>query len=377
MKTKVTLREKILKNGRLSLYLDFYPPIIKENGKSTRRHFLKMSILENPKTLAERKQNKETRLMAESIAYKYQMQYDKPEIYNDFEKEQLHKKEKGEQDFIEYIKKIADKRTGSNYQNWISSINYLESYTKGKFKFKDITETFAEDYKHFLLNTYSTKRKKTKLSHNSAQSYFTKFKTALKQAYKEGFLQTDINARITNIKEQETKREFLTYDELIELANTEFDNITIKNLSIFSALTGLRFSDVTNLTWNDVQVSGNEYLITFRQEKTKGMEYQPISEEAYNLLIPKEDLKEKIFNIKYSAHNNEKLKKWIKKTSIKKHITFHSFRHTYATLQLTFGSDLYTISKMLGHKNIKTTQIYAKIVDEKKQQTTNKIKLGI
>ena len=71
------------------------------------------------------------------------------------------------------------------------------------------------------------------------------------------------------------------------------------------------------------------------------------------------------------------LNPWIKAAGITKKITFHCFRHTFATLQLTNGTDIYTVSKMLGHSNLKHTQVYAKIVDEKKEKAANAIKLNI
>lgn len=377
MAIKVTLRKKPLKNGKLSLYLDFYPPIIR-NGKSTRREFLGLSIYENPKGQIEKQNNKNIEAIAEEIATKRSIELNRPEIYNDMEKAQLEKKNKESQNFIDYIKKIADRRHGSNYQNWISAIMYLEHYTNGKLLFKDITLTFAEDYKHFLLNTNSLKRKDSKLSQNTALSYFTKFKTALKQAFIDEILSTDINSRIKNIKEQETNRTYLTIEELNKLANTECKNDLLKRASIFSALTGLRFSDVKNLCWKNVYITNDEYYINFIQKKTEGVEYSPISEQAFTLLGERQNDSEKIFNgLKYSAYLNKQLTDWLKDAEITKDITFHSFRHTYATLQLANGTDLFTISKMLGHKNLKTTQIYAKIVNESKKQTTNKIILEL
>ncbi|MFV0216789.1 site-specific integrase [Empedobacter falsenii] len=377
MAIKVTLRKKPLKNGKLSLYLDFYPSIIR-NGKSTRREFLGLSIYENPKGQIEKNNNRNTLAIAEEIATKRSIELNRPEIYNDMEKAQLEKKNKESQNFIDYIKKIADRRHGSNYQNWISAIMYLEHYTNGKLLFKDITLTFAEDYKHFLLTTNSLKRKDTKLSQNTALSYFTKFKTALKQAFVDEILSTDINSRIKNIKEQETNRTYLTIEELNKLANTECKNDLLKRASIFSALTGLRFSDVKNLSWKNVYKTNDEYYINFIQKKTEGVEYSPISEQAFNLLGERQKDSEKVFNgLKYSAYLNKQLTDWLKDAEITKDITFHSFRHTYATLQLANGTDLFTISKMLGHKNLKTTQIYAKIVSESKKQTTNKIILEL
>jgi site-specific recombinase XerD len=81
--------------------------------------------------------------------------------------------------------------------------------------------------------------------------------------------------------------------------------------------------------------------------------------------------------LKYSAHKNLELKQWVRKAGINKDITFHCFRHTFATLQLSLGTDIYTISKMLGHRDIKTTAIYAKIMDENKRAAANRIVLNI
>ena len=71
------------------------------------------------------------------------------------------------------------------------------------------------------------------------------------------------------------------------------------------------------------------------------------------------------------------LERWVKASGITKHITFHCFRHTYATLQLANGTDIYTVSKMLGHTNVKTSQIYAKVIDKKKHEATEALKLDI
>ena len=109
----------------------------------------------------------------------------------------------------------------------------------------------------------------------------------------------------------------------------------------------------------------------------------PISEQAYSFTEGTENPKdmpqdEPVFEgLKYSAYHNKHLFQWIGAAGITKNITFHSFRHTYATLQLFHGTDIYTVSKMLGHKDLKTTQIYAKIVDDTKRKAANKIKLDM
>ena len=78
-------------------------------------------------------------------------------------------------------------------------------------------------------------------------------------------------------------------------------------------------------------------------------------------------------DLKYSDRNNKRIQDWVNRADIGKHITFHCFRHTYATLLLTEGVDIYTVSKMLGHKNLQTTQIYTKVIDDKKNEAANKL----
>jgi site-specific recombinase XerD len=96
------------------------------------------------------------------------------------------------------------------------------------------------------------------------------------------------------------------------------------------------------------------------------------------LLGEKAEPIERVFKgLKYSAWHNIKLQQWVMRAGISKTITFHCARHTYATLQLTLGTDIYTVSKLLGHKDLKTTQVYAKIIDDKKKEAANKIVLNL
>jgi len=104
----------------------------------------------------------------------------------------------------------------------------------------------------------------------------------------------------------------------------------------------------------------------------------PISEQAFQLLGERKEPSVKVFEgLKYSAWLNQQLTKWLYKAGITKEITFHCFRHTYATLQLSMGTDIYTVSKMLGHRDLKTTQVYAKIISQTKRDAANKIHLDI
>ena len=379
------LRQKKITKGRKSLYLDFYPAIPHpKTGKATRREFLGLYIFEKIKSPIDKAHNTETLKIAESIRQKRENILNKPEIYNRYEIEQLKIKENGEKSFIEYFRNLVQKRNNSNRSNWNSALNYLESFTNGNLTFSELNDKFIEDFKDFLLTTKSYKSDKKALSLNSAASYFNKFKAALRQAYKEDLLQDDLNAKTEPIKGIETRREYLTLTELNKLASTECKSNILKRAALFSALTGLRFSDIRKMTWNEIEyIKDQGYLLKFSQQKTKGIENLPISKQAYSftngLENPKDmNLNDKVFEgLKYTSYHTKHLYQWIASAGITKNITFHSFRHTFATLQLFNGTDIYTVSKMLGHKDLKTTQIYAKVVDEAKRKAVNKIKLNL
>jgi len=187
-----------------------------------------------------------------------------------------------------------------------------------------------------------------------------------------------LSAKIKGIQEQETRREFLTVEELNQLAATPCEQDTMKRAALFSALTGLRHCDIQKMRWKEIQIDGDQARLNFTQKKTKGVEYMPISAQALELCGEPRKPEQLVFeDLPAPSWISGPLKTWIKKAGITKKITFHCFRHTFATLQLTNGTDIYTVSKMLGHTNVKTTQIYAKVVDEKKEKAAHAIKLNI
>jgi integrase len=371
--TKVFLREKKLPRGRRSLYLDFYPPIIHPvTGKPTRREFLRLEVFEKPKTEMEKIQNKETRALAENIRAQRQIEI-QSEQYGQMADIRR------SADFVTFFRQMASERRSSNHDNWMSALNYLEDFTGGSLKFIDLDEQFCNRFRQHLLTAPSNRTKNQPLAQNSVVSYFNKFKAALKKAYRSGYLLQDLNVKVEAVKPTETHRKYLSLEELQALANADCDNPTLKRAAIFSALTGLRFSDIQKLTWDEVRHSeASGYYLQFHQKKTGGAETLPISEQAFGLLGERKDPAEFVFHaLHYSAWENVKLKRWLLVAGITKDITFHSFRHTYATLQLSMGTDIFTVSKMLGHKDLKTTQIYAKVVDEKKRAAADKIKLDL
>jgi len=361
---KVTLRQRT-KNGKISLYLDYY-----HKGKR-KLEYLRLYLIDKPRTSEERSFNKKTLQLGESIRAKRQLELQNG-IYGFEDSEKINSL------FLTYFELLAEKRRDSdgNYGNWLSALKHLKNWKKSNVRFADIDREWLEDLKYYFVHEAKTKQGRA-LSKNSCVSYFNKVKAALKEAAKDGIILRNPAEDIDGIKEAETKREFLTLEELKRAVQAHCEIEVVKNAFIFSALTGLRFSDIEKLTWSEIQHSNeNGYYIRFKQKKTKGQETLPITEDALKFMGERKEGNEKVFrNLTYSDYNNAKIREWMIRARVEKHITFHCARHTYATLQLTLGTDIYTVSKLLGHKSLKTTEVYAKIIDEKKKEAANRIKL--
>jgi integrase len=243
----------------------------------------------------------------------------------------------------------------------------------------EVDEKWLNEFK-FYLQHLARKKNGTKLSTNSTSSYYNKVVATINQAYLENDILRNPSDKIDRIKQEESQREFLTIEDVKKLVKTPFELKDLKNASLFSCLTGLRWCDIVSLRWKDIQFSEEAgHYMRFRQKKTKGAETKYLSEQTMALLGERGKPEDKVFPyLVYSDFNNEKLREWVARAGINKHISFHCFRHTYATNQLTLGTDIYVLSKELGHKDLKTTEIYGRIVDQRKREAANRIPdLGI
>lgn len=363
---KVTLRKRN-QGGKTSLYLDYY-----HKGKR-KTEYLKLYLDPNAKTKEQKEVNKKTLQLAETIRAQRQIEIQNG-VYGFRDNEKL----KGS--FTAYIELLTEKRKDSsgNYGNWDSMLKHLKSFIPMDITFAEVDRQFVQEFKYYLDKEAKTKSDQG-LSQNSKYSYFNKLRAALKQAVKDGIIPHNPAEGVEAFKQGEPEREFLTLEELQAVVKAECEIPQLKTAFIFSCLTGLRWSDINKLLWSEVQHSNDMgYYIRFRQKKTKGAETLPISEQAFGLLGERQDKDERVFKgLKYSAWHNLKLQQWVMRAGITKTITFHCARHTYATLQLIAGTDIYTVSKLLGHRELKTTQVYAKIIDDKKKEAANKIKLDL
>ena len=323
--------------------------------------------------------DQEACIFADKVRDIRQHEYDNQSLYTETEAEQAAQNERSKCDFIKYFEDLRDKRHQNSSKsirvNWDREVKLMKMFTEGKpMIFSTIDMNLLEDYKNFLINAPQGGSKKGTITRNTASTYFSIFKAGLHQAFIDGYLTVDIAAKAKNIAYSDKQREYLTIDELNTLAATPCDRPIMKRASLFSALTGMRHSDIQKLKWKEIIKDGEHYRILFTQQKTKGVQYMPISDQAYQLCGERGEPDRLVFEgLQDPSWINKPLERWIKAAGITKHITFHCFRHTYATLQLTNGTDIYTVSKMLGHTKVTTIQIYAKIVDEKKEQAADTI----
>ncbi|MDV3834166.1 recombinase [Elizabethkingia anophelis] len=324
--------------------------------------------------------DREIMLYADGIRKLRQKEYDNIELYSDSENLLIEQKEKGQENFVEYFAKVAVKRHAKSSKsiliNWERTIEFLKNFAGDSLMFSQMDNRMAEGFKNFLLSAPCGGNKKGTISNNTAATYFSIFKAALKQAFVDGYLFVDLSSKIKGIPEHDSRREYLTIEELNTLASTPCEKDVLKRAALFSGLTGLRHSDIQKLRWKEISIEDDLVKLHFTQKKTKGVEYMPISQQAFQLCGEPRLTEQLVFeDLPDPSWISRPLKKWVESANIKKNITFHCFRHTFATLQLSNGTDIYTVSKMLGHTNVKTTQIYAKVVDEKKNKASEAIQL--
>lgn len=238
----------------------------------------------------------------------------------------------------------------------------------------DITVPFCTGFREYLLSAKQLRDNGKDLSQNSASGYWSTFRGCLKLAYQERMIKENVNDYLEPIAAVTGRREYLTLEEVRKLAKTPCDVPDLKNASLFSCLTGLRISDILALTWSNIEkAQDGGWCIRIRTEKTDTEATLPLTDEAYRLCGKRGD--GLVFKDLKRYYINDPLKQWLKSAGITKHITFHCFRHTFATLQVNEGTDIYTVSHLLTHANVGTTQIYADIVDKSKRKAVERIRI--
>ncbi len=371
----VKLRKRLLPSGNTVLFLDYI-----QNDERIRES-LGLTLL-GAKTVDAKERNKATMIKAENLRLKK-------------ERELLMGKQVRENQgpstlFLPYYRAMVEDRHGNpdtqgNWGNWRSCLRYLEVYCTENTTFADITPKWVQGFKNYLdqvekdthkLPSKASKNKFNGLSQSSKVSYFNKLKACLNKAFKEHVIDYNPADAVQGFRVPDTERQYLTIEEVRSLMATDCKYPQLKRAFLFGCLTGLRKSDILKLTWGEVQKFGPYTRLVFKQKKTGGQEYLDIPEAAVEYLGERGDAKagDLVFRtFKYSAETSLELRRWALMAGITKDFTFHCSRHTFAVLLLNSGTDIYTVSKLLGHRELATTQIYAHLIDQKKQDAVSRI----
>ena len=288
-------------------------------------------------------------IFADDIRKLRQREYDNADLYSDTETAQAEQKERSQQNFVEYFNAVAQKRHAHSSEsirvNWKRTLELIKLFTGDTLPFSKIDNRFAEDFRMYLMTAPCGGNKSGTISRNTAVTYFSIFKAALKQAFIDGYLTIDLSAKIKGIPEQETRREFLTVEELNTLADTPCEYKDLKRAALFSALTGLRHCDIQKMQWKELQIVGEQARLNFTQQKTKGVEYMPISPQALELCGEPRQPNQLVFeDLPDPSWISRPLKKWLETAGITKKITFHCLRHTI----LSFGLKMNELQELFS-----------------------------
>lgn len=359
-KEPVRLRMKKLKNGNYSLYLDFYRFGIRSY------EYLRLYIIPE-KNRFDKERNRTTMIQAEAMKAKRIIEFQNG-IYG-----VVHSSKFNNVFLCEYIENVAKEKVSNCINHYLYLSKKIKDY--GDVPIKSVS-------KNYILGFIATMKKwKTRNGSPVATStkalYLEKLSHVLSHALRDGIISTNpMNLIAADEKPKKKYKEicYLTINELRKLIATKSNRPAICNAFLFSCFTGLRYSDVVSLKWGELDLSFPQ-VIDKIQVKTEERIIIPLSKNAVRYLPERPSgatSSDVVFSdIPQLSSINRMLRLWAKAAGVEKHLSFHVARHTAATLWITSGSDLYTVSKMLGHTSIQSTQIYAKVVDSVKMKAVD------
>ena len=365
----VTLRTKPVSKGRQSYYLDIY-----KDGQR-KYEFLKLYLV--PATNEAAKiQNANTEQAAKAIRNQRELEI----IQGKGGLAPVSNSKLLLLDWMEEYRKIK-LVTGQSNERALSVekvIAHLKAYAGEKTKLSAVDSDFCKGFVAYLGNATSGKHTQNPkpLASSTANAYFQLFTSALNEAVRQKKIAANPVLYLSRedkkpIKAEKSNRTFLTIEEVKQLATTDFKNESIKQAFLFACFTGLRISDIRNLTWGNIVERNGSFFVTITMQKTREPLTIKLNKQAAKWL-PKKNATKEVFDLPvYNAIINDNLKRWAKKAGIEKSLCFHMSRHTFATMELTLGADLYVVSKLLGHNDVSVTQIYADIINKKREEAVD------
>lgn len=378
------LKQKVLSDGNYSLYLDYYLGRVDVKDEETgevkskvqrKREFLHLTLLASPRTPIERQQNKETLNLAQKIRFEREQEL----------KESLHGyrlKRDRDINFLDYFQAYIDGYTKKDIRMVQIALSRFRNFLKDtpeyskfayKIKPKQINKDMIEAFTEYL---------QSRSVGEGARSIYQRFKKVIKYAIEHDvMLKNPCNGIVIKIDGNILRKDVLSQDEIQGLIATHYDNENpnIQRAFIFCLYCGLRFCDVKDLTFANVDYSNK--LLKFEQNKTKG------HSSSSGVVIPLNDGLLRLIGEPTSDQNKDSLifplpsyemclkaiKRWVKRAGINKHISWHCARHSFAVNILNNGANIKTVASLLGHSGLKHTEKYTRAIDSLKQDAINSL----
>ncbi|NCP52686.1 MAG: site-specific integrase [Flavobacteriales bacterium] len=290
-------------------------------------------------------------------------------------------------ELFEYHNEVSQEKLNNHtLRHYKVTQGYLIKFLNEKLKTTDMSlqslnYSFIVDFEHFI-KSYKPKDNQKKMSHNTAMKHLQRLRKMVTMAYHLEWIIKDPFVRFKSSFENK-RREFLTENELnsLEQFHSSIERLNmIKDLFLFSCYTGISYVDINSLTPDNIifGIDGNHWINT-KRKKTNSFLAIPLLNQAKNLIKKYEGHQRTIIsNTLFPCFSNQKINSYLKEiaelSGIKKNLTFHMARHTFATtVTLSNGVPIETVSKLLGHTKIATTQIYARVINKKVSEDMNKL----
>ncbi|MDO4334639.1 MAG: tyrosine-type recombinase/integrase [Bacteroidales bacterium] len=386
VKQLVRLRFKKCRNGEQSIYLDLYQDgqrayeFLKDENNKALRLLPEIGTPDEIKAIKAR--NHQVMLRAEAI----RIEREKGVIeLGKVEKKLTSLGKMLLKDWLVQYVGLISVSVGIARQKQVNNLEFhLKNWLGSKYDTIQMQQLTTELFRDFLKHLRNYKRKsKMKdevytLSENSIYEVFSSLKSCMGRAFREGIItKNPIEGMKDNgelPKHPTVQRVFLTAPEVKALIKTECRREDIKRAFLFACFCGLRISDIYKLKWSEIIHDGEDLRLELTMQKTKDPVSMKLNEQALIWLPERDDAtpSDKVFpNLPTPLNIGKVLTKWGNDAGIQKRFTFHSARHSFGTLMINNGVDIYTVSKLLGHRSLQTTRIYAELVNKAKDDAVD------
>lgn len=369
-KSPIKIRFKAMKNGYQSIYLDCY-----HDGRRS-YEYLKLYLVPETDDKAVRQNAAALRKAEAALKARLRELKKLPPVNKRLSREDAPQTELTLSEWLVRFKDIQRSRGVKDLYAIDRLRGIFDAMGNGGVQLKAADKDFCLSFMEYLKTGYKTadgRQLRSKTVFNRQCTLVTAFNVAVREGLIP-FNPMDRLSRHERAKTSKGKREYLTIDEVKALVATPCKREDIKQAYLFACNCGLRLGDVRKLKWGDITKGGDKWMLSVMMNKSEKPVHIPLGVQARRWLPKRKgaDADSLVFgSLPNDTHINDHLKMWAAKAGITKAVTYHTSRHTFATMLLTLGADLYTVSKLLGHSQIKNTQIYAELIDRRKDEAVN------